>query len=414
MAPGGRPGRRRAPAGRGRPRGGRRPARRPARRPVAGRHRGRLPARHVLAGAGARSPLGGLGHPAALLPAARRLGRLRADPGRAGRRGPGPRVARPRARVRGRGLPGRLPRHQPQPQPALVLHAALRRPGQGGGLLPPPPGGPGPGRLRYTRHRARYGAPVPTDRRRHETFGGLVPTDALARGGDTVVAALALEHHADGAALPLLVLSEAPGPLEWADDDLQAVDDAGGRYAVQRAVRAVGPRRARDHPVAGARRPRRAPPPGARRSAGWTGAPRPAAAAPARCARWWAGPGRWSSTWCPGAPPSPPRPRPGTPRRPPARRASRPGRRARSAGWCPWGRRGWTRPARSACSRSSATPSARCSPWRCSRPRAPPPAGPVAWPSTPGTTAARATPRRRSTPSTPRAGARPASSSSPP
>ncbi len=74
---------------------------------------------------------------------------------------------------------------------------------------------------------------MPTDRRRHETFGGLVPTDALARGGDTVVAALALEHHADGAALPLLVLSDAPGPLEWADDDLQAVDDAGGRYAVR-------------------------------------------------------------------------------------------------------------------------------------------------------------------------------------
>jgi hypothetical protein len=75
---------------------------------------------------------------------------------------------------------------------------------------------------------------VPFEPRRHDTFGGLVPSAATAAGGDTTLAALAVEHHADGAALPLLVLSDAPGPLAWEPSEgLRATDDAGGEYVAR-------------------------------------------------------------------------------------------------------------------------------------------------------------------------------------
>ena len=62
-------------------------------------------------------------------------------------------------------------------------------------------------------------------------FGGIVPTGAVARGGDTLVAALGVEHHADGAVVQLLALSDAPGLLEWNPSmGLVIRDDRGDRY----------------------------------------------------------------------------------------------------------------------------------------------------------------------------------------
>ncbi len=62
-------------------------------------------------------------------------------------------------------------------------------------------------------------------------FGGLVPTGAVARGGDTLVAALGVEHHADGAVVPLVVLSGAPGLVEWDPAmGLSIRDDHGDGY----------------------------------------------------------------------------------------------------------------------------------------------------------------------------------------
>jgi hypothetical protein len=75
---------------------------------------------------------------------------------------------------------------------------------------------------------------VGPDPRRQATFGGIVPTTASARGGETMVCALAVEHHAEGAALPLLVLSSAPGLLGWDPvAGLTAHDDRGREYAVR-------------------------------------------------------------------------------------------------------------------------------------------------------------------------------------
>ena len=62
-------------------------------------------------------------------------------------------------------------------------------------------------------------------------FGGIVPTGAVARGGDTLVAALGVEHHAEGAVVQLLALSNAPGLLEWEPSmGLVIRDDRGDRY----------------------------------------------------------------------------------------------------------------------------------------------------------------------------------------
>lgn len=63
-------------------------------------------------------------------------------------------------------------------------------------------------------------------------FGGLVPCAAVARGGETMVAVLGLEHHRDGAVLHTIVLTESPGLIDWAAESGLAVhDDAGTSYA---------------------------------------------------------------------------------------------------------------------------------------------------------------------------------------
>lgn len=59
-------------------------------------------------------------------------------------------------------------------------------------------------------------APPMSDRARDAAgFGGLVPTDSVAHGGETLVMALSVEHHSDGVVIPLLVLSDVPGLIEW-------------------------------------------------------------------------------------------------------------------------------------------------------------------------------------------------------
>lgn len=73
----------------------------------------------------------------------------------------------------------------------------------------------------------------PAGPRGREGFGGIVPGGAVAHGGEALVALLAVEHHADGAVLALLVLSNAPGALAWDPGaGLEVRDDAGRRYAV--------------------------------------------------------------------------------------------------------------------------------------------------------------------------------------
>lgn len=69
--------------------------------------------------------------------------------------------------------------------------------------------------------------------RTQESFGGLVPSGAIARDGETVVVALVVEHHADGVAVPLLAMSGAPGILGI--DPAKAIgatDDLGRVYEV--------------------------------------------------------------------------------------------------------------------------------------------------------------------------------------
>lgn len=72
-------------------------------------------------------------------------------------------------------------------------------------------------------------------------FGGLVPSGAVARGADTLVAVLSVEHHAEGAVLPLLILSEAPGLLGWdVAAGLRVRDDADRRYTVRPLAQQAG------------------------------------------------------------------------------------------------------------------------------------------------------------------------------
>ena len=72
-------------------------------------------------------------------------------------------------------------------------------------------------------------------------FGGLVPSAALARGGGALVAALAVELHAEGAAIPMVVLSEAPGVLSWdVGGGLEVRDDAGREYRVTAEAHSAG------------------------------------------------------------------------------------------------------------------------------------------------------------------------------
>ncbi|WP_217922613.1 hypothetical protein [Miltoncostaea oceani] len=85
--------------------------------------------------------------------------------------------------------------------------------------------------------------PVATDpeRRRQASLGGLVPTSAVAREGDTLVMALCVELHAEGAVLPLLVLSDAPGLLGWDPaQGLSVTDDAGRVYEVRNLAQQAG------------------------------------------------------------------------------------------------------------------------------------------------------------------------------
>jgi hypothetical protein len=56
-----------------------------------------------------------------------------------------------------------------------------------------------------------------------------------------MVAVLAVEHHAEGVAVPLLVLSQAPGMLAWeVDEGLEAADDVGTQYHVRGLSRQAG------------------------------------------------------------------------------------------------------------------------------------------------------------------------------
>ncbi len=84
--------------------------------------------------------------------------------------------------------------------------------------------------------------PVATDpERRQSGFGGLLPTSAVAREGDTLVVALCVEVHAEGAVLPLLVLSDAPGLLGWDPaQGLVARDDHGRQYEVANLAQQAG------------------------------------------------------------------------------------------------------------------------------------------------------------------------------
>lgn len=79
------------------------------------------------------------------------------------------------------------------------------------------------------------------ERRRQASFGGLIPTSAVAREGDTLVVALCVEVHAEGAVLPVLVLSDAPGLLGWDPSrGLTVRDDAGREYEVQNLAQQAG------------------------------------------------------------------------------------------------------------------------------------------------------------------------------
>jgi len=72
-----------------------------------------------------------------------------------------------------------------------------------------------------------------TDLRSSASFGGVVPSVALSRDGSALVAALAVEHHTEGAAVPLLVLSEAPGVLASEPlEDAVVRDDRDRTYGV--------------------------------------------------------------------------------------------------------------------------------------------------------------------------------------
>ncbi len=79
------------------------------------------------------------------------------------------------------------------------------------------------------------------ERRRQGSLGGLIPTSAVAREGDTLIVALCVEVHAEGAVLPLLVLSDAPGLLGWDPvTGLEVRDDTGREYDVQNLAQQAG------------------------------------------------------------------------------------------------------------------------------------------------------------------------------
>lgn len=60
-----------------------------------------------------------------------------------------------------------------------------------------------------------------------------MPSTATVRDGSALVAVLGVEHHTDGAAIPLLILSDAPGLLAWEPlDEVTVMDDRDRPYAV--------------------------------------------------------------------------------------------------------------------------------------------------------------------------------------
>ena len=68
-----------------------------------------------------------------------------------------------------------------------------------------------------------------------------MPASAVARGGDTVILALCVEVHAEGAVLPLLVLSDAPGLLGWDPaEGLEVRDDSGREYEIESLAQQAG------------------------------------------------------------------------------------------------------------------------------------------------------------------------------
>ena len=75
---------------------------------------------------------------------------------------------------------------------------------------------------------ATVAAPV----RSRRDFGGLLPAGTLVRAGSTTLAALAVELYAEGALIPLLVLTDNPGPLALdVADGVVVSDERGGHYA---------------------------------------------------------------------------------------------------------------------------------------------------------------------------------------
>lgn len=79
------------------------------------------------------------------------------------------------------------------------------------------------------------------DARGRSTFGGLVPSAAVARSAATAVAALGVEFHTDGAIVPLLVLSDSAGPLVVdARSGVTITDDRGTEYRVAECAQHPG------------------------------------------------------------------------------------------------------------------------------------------------------------------------------
>lgn len=80
-----------------------------------------------------------------------------------------------------------------------------------------------------------------SDARGRATFGGLVPSTAVARSAATAVAALGVEFHADGAIVPLLVLSDNAGPLAAeVGSGVTVGDDRGTVYRVAECAQHPG------------------------------------------------------------------------------------------------------------------------------------------------------------------------------
>lgn len=84
-------------------------------------------------------------------------------------------------------------------------------------------------------------ARIGPDRRRQASLGGVVPSGAVARDGETLVMVLCVELHSEGAVLPMLVLSDAPGLLGWDPaTGLSVRDDAGRDYEITNLAQQAG------------------------------------------------------------------------------------------------------------------------------------------------------------------------------